>query len=89
MRRWPQGGAPLATSAGWLDLEDGVQVRFADGLFRSGDYWLIPARATGSAAGGIEWPAREALPPHGFPDRHYARLALLAYDGKSQTYTRL
>ncbi len=88
-RRWHQGGAPVATSAGWLDLEGGLQVRFGDGQFRSGDYWLIPARATGSAAGDIEWPAGEALPPRGFPERHYARLALLAYDAKTKTYSRL
>ncbi len=89
VRRWHQGAAPAATSADWLDLENGVQVRFEDGLYRSGDYWLIPARATGSAAGSIEWPDGQALAPHDFPERHYARLALLAYDARNRTLYRL
>ena len=67
VRRWNQresedvtldaGAVPIAASAGqavWIDLEDGVQVQFeADGSYRSGDYWLIPARV---ATGGIDWP---------------------------------
>jgi hypothetical protein len=43
-----------ATQANWLTLEDGIQVQFqAGGSYRSGDYWLIPARV---ATGSIEWP---------------------------------
>jgi hypothetical protein len=59
LRRWEQSGA-TATMSGvplnvnsWLDLENGIQVRFAAGQFQSGDYWLIPAR---TATGQIEWP---------------------------------
>lgn len=40
----------------WIDLEDGVQVQFVagpDAVYRSGDYWLIPARV---ATGDVEWP---------------------------------
>src|SRR5438270_9619967 len=37
----------------WIDLENGIQIHFADGQFQSGDYWLIPAR---TATGQIEWP---------------------------------
>ena len=58
MRRWDQsgvtagaGGIPVSSS--WLDLENGIQVQFAAGAFRSGDYWLIPAR---TANGAIDWP---------------------------------
>jgi hypothetical protein len=58
MRRWDQSGAeigpsgiPLSTS--WTDLENGIQVQFAAGFYRSGDYWLIPAR---TATGAIDWP---------------------------------
>ena len=63
VRRWDQvqigdatlteGAVPVAesgaTDLNWLDLEDGVQVRFAEGgNYRAGDYWLIAARvATG------------------------------------------
>ncbi len=48
-----------ADKATWIDLEDGVQIAFekggnADGEYRIGDYWLIPARVP---SGNIEWPA--------------------------------
>ncbi|OGB24088.1 MAG: hypothetical protein A3I66_11485 [Burkholderiales bacterium RIFCSPLOWO2_02_FULL_57_36] len=93
LRRWSQvqtgdvvladGAVPVQeTTAGdpaWLDLEDGVQIRFAaDGKYRVGDYWLIPARV---ATGNIEWPpdanGKPALrPPHGV-QHHYAPLGFL------------
>jgi hypothetical protein len=67
--------------AAWLNLEDGVQIRFQPGaVYRAGDYWLIPAR---TATGDVEWPGEEgqpeARPPHG-PEHHYAPLAHLALD---------
>jgi Family of unknown function (DUF6519) len=52
----------------WIDLEDGVQIQFsAGGEYRTGDYWLIPARV---ATGNVEWPQDDdlnpqPLPPHG------------------------
>jgi len=47
---WRDNAANLA----WLPLEDGIEVQFADtGEYRTGDYWLIPAR---TATGSIEWP---------------------------------
>jgi hypothetical protein len=59
LRRWEQSGA-AANSTGirlsvnsWIDLENGIQVRFAAGQFQSSDHWLIPAR---TATGQIEWP---------------------------------
>ncbi|ALN80960.1 DUF6519 domain-containing protein [Lysobacter antibioticus] len=56
----------------WIALEDGIQVRFAaDGEYRSGDYWLIPARV---ATGNIEWPRNggvaELRPPLGVEHRY-------------------
>lgn len=66
-RRWDQvargdvvldeGAVPVTeakgTDDGWIDLEDGVQVRFVAGReYQSGDYWLIPARV---ATGRIDW----------------------------------
>jgi hypothetical protein len=64
------------TNEGWIELEDGVEVKFEKGEYKTGDYWLIPARAaTGdSLSGDIEWPLDaqgkpEAQPPHGI--RHY------------------
>src|SRR3954469_7562631 len=69
----------------WLDLEDGVQVFFdpAGGpTYRSGDYWLIPARV---ATGDVVWPgpanAPETRPPHGV-EHHYAPLGLVTLDAK-------
>ncbi len=63
--------------ADWIDLEDGVQVQFlAGGVYRTGDYWLIPARA---ATGTVEWPAAKGtawpqlVAPSGI-DHHYAPL---------------
>jgi hypothetical protein len=60
----------------WFDLEDGVQIQFsAGGNYRTGDYWLIPARV---ATGNVEWPQADEhnpqpLPPHGI-EHHYALL---------------
>ena len=73
----------------WLDLEDGVQIFFAAlevgaNVYRSGDYWVIPARR---ATGDVEWPGPpdkpESLPPRGV-EHHYAPLGLLTLrpDGK-------
>lgn len=67
----PPGVQPEAP----YDVEDGVQIGFLAGSFRTGDYWLIPARAID---GSIEWPSAPAatfIPPHGIK-HHYAPLAL-------------
>jgi hypothetical protein len=76
-------GALVLEEKNWLVLEDGIQVYF-DALpagetntYRTGDYWLIPAR---TATGDVEWPgepdAPEALPPLGI-QHYYAPLAVL------------
>jgi hypothetical protein len=94
VRRWDQketddttldeGAVPLVESTTtddtWLPLEDGIQVRFgAGGIYRCGDYWLIPARV---ATGGIDWPFTkdandepvwQPQPPRGI-EHHYAPL---------------
>jgi hypothetical protein len=60
--------------AQWLNLEDGIQVRFEAGrTYVAGDYWLIPAR---TATGDIQWPRGDnpMLPPQGIT-HHYAPLA--------------
>ncbi|WP_326751210.1 DUF6519 domain-containing protein [Streptomyces hirsutus] len=68
--------------AGWLTLEDGVQVRFqppgAGAAYRTGDYWTFPAR---TATGDVTWPRDAAghpvpSPPHGV-DHVYAPLAVV------------
>ncbi|HEX6337364.1 MAG TPA: DUF6519 domain-containing protein [Jiangellaceae bacterium] len=86
------GGAVLINEAtgiddGWIGLEEGVAVQFAapsvdaqPNEYRSGDYWLIPAR---TAIGDVVWPQHqegdrlepEMRPPRGV-QHHYAALAL-------------
>ncbi len=77
----------------WLTLEDSVQIQFprpaaGDFSYRSGDYWLIPAR---TATGDVEW-TKDASgepvpqPPHGV-EHHYAPLGI-AFDAASLTLCR-
>ncbi|MEO7911576.1 MAG: DUF6519 domain-containing protein [Roseiflexaceae bacterium] len=88
LRRWDQraGDARDATGDGlvivegerdqnWIELEDGIEIQFQPGrTYRSGDYWLIPARI---ATGDVEWPGRAGAPaavePRGIM-HHYAPL---------------
>ena len=75
-----EGGSPDG-----IELENGVRIAFQAAkqgdpapVYRTGDYWLIPAR---TATGNVEWPQTEkdgpaALPPHGV-EHHYAPLAIL------------
>lgn len=77
------------TEGGWLTIEDGISVFFEAAAlpdqqhYRTGDYWLIPAR---TAIGDVVWPGsadamREPLsrPPHGV-EHHYAPLAIVTVD---------
>jgi hypothetical protein len=104
VRRWDQSekgghqfkkGEVQVTENGWIELENGVQIQFqpTNGekhRYRTGDYWLIPARV---ATGDIEWPVELdhegkpmfdpqgkikpiSQPPHGIR-HHYAPLAIL------------
>jgi hypothetical protein len=62
----------------WLNLEDGIQIRFQAGAtYRTGDDWLIPAR---TETGDVIWPGDAsnpvALAPHGVKHR-YAPLAII------------
>ncbi len=92
VRRWDQSAAPGAGLVQGavplvegipIDLEDGLVVEFAanpaNAVYRSGDYWLIPARTSARGeAGTIEWPWQNGAPlavaPHGRA-RHTAPLA--------------
>jgi len=95
-RRWDQrvsdilalddGAVPIVESDDgsrtWLALEDGIQVAFdTGGDYRSGDYWLIPARV---ATQGIDWPPAGGVeglmqPPQGIVHA-YAPLGVLVFD---------
>jgi hypothetical protein len=90
LRRWDQVGA-AATSNGvplsgaWLDLENGIQVRFAAGQYVPGDHWTIPAR---TATGQIEWPpcgsdGNMFQPPH-FTRIRTAPLACIHFNRESR-----
>lgn len=100
VRRWDckEGPIPVTvatstTAENWQALEDGVEVEFdADKThttYRTGDYWLIPAR---TLTGNVEWPQSESdaqnetkplfKPRHGV-EHHYCPLALLELTGTS------
>jgi hypothetical protein len=83
LRRWDQvaGVNPSGTinivegtgDNGWITLERGIQIQLVPGgFYRTGDYWLIPARV---ASGDIIWPqdagGPAAIPPDGIK-RHRA-----------------
>lgn len=92
LRRWEGYGAIEESGQRWTNLEDGVRIQFqplagARPQYRSGDYWLIPAR---TATGDVEWPEEEdsdglrqpkAQSPQG--ERFYAPLGIVfvAADG--------
>lgn len=70
----------------WIDLEGAIQIQFQKDAevdskpvheYRTGDYWLIPAR---TATGDVEWPGPKddpkACEPHGIT-HHYAPLAII------------
>ena len=58
LRRWEQRPAGAAhvlpiEPGRWIELEEGVEIRFAPGEWRPGDAWQIPAR---TITGDVEWP---------------------------------
>jgi len=95
LRRWAGPPMPIRLrdekkpKANWIDLADGVEVQFSLSTsyrtgFRTGDYWLIPAR---TATADVVWPRDAkghalALAPHGV-EHHYAPLE--RWDGGSGT----
>jgi hypothetical protein len=68
---------------GYIELEDGVQVKLSNGNYRTGDYWIIPAR---TREGKVEWPTDDSGNPVAQEcagiEYHYAPLALLHHDGE-------
>lgn len=42
-----------STNDGFIALEDGVEVKFEPGSYRTGDYWTIPARTN---LADVQWP---------------------------------
>jgi hypothetical protein len=93
LRRWDQreakdvqltgNGVPVVegeNNENWIELENGVEVQFQQegATYRTGDYWLIPAR---TATGDVEWPGSKLAPeeqkPHGIT-HHYAPLWIIS-----------
>ena len=75
VRRWDQkqpedgllkeGALPIEENK-WIELEDGVEINFQFGgvpptQYRTGDYWLIPARVS---TGNVEWPQAPVRDPN-------------------------
>lgn len=85
-------GVPLTEGTGdqeWLKLEHGVQIQFQKpdsgaNQYRTGDYWLIPAR---TFTEDVEWPGPvgdpDAVPPHGV-QHHYAPLWIISVDAEGK-----
>lgn len=85
VRRWDMPSSASgaleidALSGDYQDLEGGVQVQFGGQEFRSGDYWMIPAR---TVLGDILWPGNgqpAAREPQGI-NHHFCPLALVRFD---------
>ncbi len=92
IRPWDMTGASgeiTTPASGWLEIEEGVEVRFDSADYRSGDYWTIAAR---SATRSLLWPCEDGVGPvtqaaEGV--RHnYAQLAFLENQAGSWTLLR-
>ncbi len=94
IRRWDsdlETSTGILTGKDWMPLEDGVEVYFEDNCdYRTGDYWMIPAR---TAKSDVEWSADETDPAEPAAvlrqgiQRHYCKLATLHFDGTTFTVT--
>jgi hypothetical protein len=90
VRAWDSPGAVAitlpGTNDGFLPLESGLEVAFlAGGAYRSGDWWVIPARS----GSGIDWPESSGVPAQQSPqgiEHAYARLAVLDCIGGAWTF---
>lgn len=73
------GSIPVPAAGDEVLLEDGIVVSFsldpAGGTFRTGDFWLLPARTASASVEGLV-----DAPPRGI-HAHYAPLALLSLPG--------
>lgn len=83
VRRWDSVNETKITAGNWFALEDGVRVQFTGGTYKTGDYWMIPARTATSA---VEWPrsgnAAVFQLPHGVL-HHFCRIGFVDFDGSA------
>ena len=86
VRRWDGDGVQSVVSGEWIVLENGVEVQFSVGNYRTGDFWLVPAR---TATADVEWPrdaAGEPLLQHPLGITHrYCRLAVISWNAGANT----
>ncbi|MFH7026549.1 MAG: DUF6519 domain-containing protein [Heteroscytonema crispum UTEX LB 1556] len=79
----------IPVSANWFEIENGIYIKFkldANATYKTGDYWLIPARAVTK---DIDWNydksgEREKERSHGI-EHHYCPLALVKYQDEKFT----
>lgn len=73
------GEIAISTGSTATKLESGIEVLFSGTAFRTGEYWLIPARTSiNDETGDIEWPRFDGQPLPQLPPgiaHHYAALA--------------
>jgi hypothetical protein len=90
IRRWDSASGPIqvnipSANDGFIKLgDDGVEIKFSSGTYRTGDYWVIPARTN---TGDVEWPPnpQPGADPFQLPfgiHHHYCRLAVVFVDDK-------
>src|SRR6266567_3181840 len=75
-----------------IPLDGGIKIQFSEGTYKSGDFWLIPARTSTKE---VEWPPYQAPNTHPLPQtrrgtqHHYSRLAYIRlYQGETRTDNR-
>jgi hypothetical protein len=93
VRRWDSDGALDLEAGNWIDVDNGIQIRFAAGAsWRPGDFWIVPARTAvlpGTGDRHIEWPVDalgDPVPVRAHGKHHqYARLAIADFDGSTWT----
>jgi hypothetical protein len=91
LRRWEGFGDvklnPDPDFSEYLPLEDGVEVHFSSGEYRTSDYWMTPAR---TATGDVEWPGPfdnpQEIEPQGILHA-YAPLAIVTVPGGNGNVT--
>ncbi|NOG84209.1 MAG: hypothetical protein HND49_10480 [Planctomycetes bacterium] len=98
IRRWDNVGSSatkdgISIGAQPISLENGIEVSFTAGTFRSGDYLMVPARtALSNNDGALEWPKDTAGQPKSLKPvgirHHYCKLALVDFNIPTTTIGR-
>jgi len=76
----------------WILVDGGIKIQFSEGTYKSGDYWLIPARTSTKE---VYWPPYEIPNTHPIPQsrhgvqHHYCRLSRVRlFQGHGQRYNK-